>query len=247
MINLKKHLLFLIILLIGQTSLAQQKIKGSIRDLLTDKPIPDVTVINQKNFELTKSDSVGNFSITAKNGDLLVLKSFVYQTDTLLITSQKPITIYLVSKQNMLKEVTVKGVKTNLGDMIDREFHGQTITNQIDKKYYPASGNKQDIGGVVVHVGYGENKAAAKRRKIEREFSLYSEIDSVFSEKNVGNYVPLREADLRDFIDLYKPSIKTYTQSGFNLAVYLNDSYKEFMALPPDKRKLPPLKSVGNR
>jgi hypothetical protein len=35
----------------------------------------------------------------------------------------------------------------------------------------------------------------------------------------------------------YRPGIKTYFNKRFNLAEYLNDSYKDFLNIPEEKRK----------
>jgi len=51
--------------------------------------------------------------------------------------------------------------------------------------------------------------------------------------------VPLRGRELEDFMTLYRPSYAyIMDNNGPSLAAYVNDSYKKFMALPPEKRKV---------
>jgi hypothetical protein len=54
--------------------------------------------------------------------------------------------------------------------------------------------------------------------------------------------VPLKGQELEDFMTMYRPTYAFLrNNSGPSLAVYINDCYKKFEALPPDKRSLPKL------
>jgi len=49
--------------------------------------------------------------------------------------------------------------------------------------------------------------------------------------------LPLKKDEMPAFIELYVPSVKVFTSNDFNLLYYLEKCYKEFMALPLEKRR----------
>jgi hypothetical protein len=79
-------------------------------------------------------------------------------------------------------------------------------------------------------------------RRLKRYFAREEQerhIDSVFSRVYVSSLVPLRGRDLEDFMTLYRPTYAyVMNNNGPSLAVYINDSYKKWRALPPEKRKV---------
>ena len=229
--------LMLFLLIISQKSPAQSVFKGRIFELNTRIAIPGTHVSNLSTKITALTDTAGRFAIKAKSGDLLVMQSFAYLPDTLLITNMKYREIYLQALPNMLGEVTVKQTEIRGVDFRDREYHGQTIVYQIDE-------NSNHKGGVAFRLWYW-NKDSKKVRRSQKRFKdeeILLEIDRVFNPFNIGKYIPLREQVLQDFINLYRPALDIYKSNGFNFFLYLNDSYKAFKQLPPEKRKLPPLK-----
>jgi hypothetical protein len=44
---------------------------------------------------------------------------------------------------------------------------------------------------------------------------------------------------MANFITLYTPDIATYTAEGFNLTLYIDSCYKEFVKIPPERRQDP--------
>jgi len=51
--------------------------------------------------------------------------------------------------------------------------------------------------------------------------------------------VPLKGEDLENFMTMYRPTYAFINSNNSeSLAVYINDSYKKYEALPPEKRSL---------
>ena len=124
----------------------------------------------------------------------------------------------------------------NLGSLRDPEYHGQSVVYQVDE-----NGSKK--GGIIIRLWYW-NKDSKKERRAQRRLKdeeILKKIDRLFSPVNIARYVPLKGAVLDDFIALYRPAVKEYKSPAFNLVLYLSGCYKKFKALPPEKRKLPPL------
>jgi len=67
-------------------------------------------------------------------------------------------------------------------------------------------------------------------------------VDQVYTRAYVSSLVPLKGSELEDFMFMFRPTYAYITaNNGPSLVVYVNDSYKKFMALPPEKRKMPRL------
>ena len=63
-------------------------------------------------------------------------------------------------------------------------------------------------------------------------------VDEVYTKTYVGSIVPLKGQQLEDFMTLFRPTYAfIHNNNGPSLAAYINDSYKKYLALPPDKRK----------
>ena len=85
-------------------------------------------------------------------------------------------------------------------------------------------------------------RRARDARRLKRYFAREEQerrVDQVFNAVYVGSIIPHKGQDLEDFMTLYRPSYAFVTSNNSeSMAVYINDSYKKFMALPPDKRHL---------
>lgn len=215
---------------------AQSYFEGRVLELGTSISLEKVKVDNINSRKSTFSDSTGRFKIEAKAGDVIALTLYSYLPDTAFLINLHFKQFYLQPKSHQLNEVAITGVKMNAGSMIDTEFHGQTVRYQ-----YNEGGSRK--GGLVFRLWYW-NKDSKKKRRSQRcvkNLELMEEIDRVFNSAFIAKHTPLKGSELLDFKDLYRPTVKLYQSPGFNLLLYLNDSYKEFKSLAPEKRKLPAL------
>jgi hypothetical protein len=90
-------------------------------------------------------------------------------------------------------------------------------------------------------------KEAHDARRLKRYFQMEQEqekVDQAFNATTVASIVPLKGQELEDFLTMYRPSYDFIKSNNrVSMAVYVNDCYKKFMALPPDKRSLQRLSS----
>jgi hypothetical protein len=220
---------------ITSVACAQTMQSGTVYENKTRIVLQGIRVENSKTSKYVITDKAGKFSIQAKVGDLLLFTGFFYHADTVLLTNLREREVFLTPKQHMLNEVNVTNldVKTRQGAYQDPDFHGQTMVYQRDAKY-----PEYYKGGIAIRLNYWK-KDEKKREKLDEFYKkqdTQDEIAKVFSHDNIAKYLPLTGAELDNFILLYIPSVKTYTSTDFNLAAYLDKSYKTFMELPPDKR-----------
>lgn len=215
---------------------AQDALTGRIYEDQTTNAMPGVTIRNIKNNAVTVSDRTGGFSIPARIGDLVVFSALSYASDTLYVKDLKYIQIRMVPRGKMLGEVKVTGAEVKLGNLKDNRplgpLGGQTLVYQTDK-----DGNAK--GGLAMNIF--DSHASAKKRERNAQISADEatkiQIDSAFSPTNLKKFLPLDGQELQNFIILYRPDLETFRSPDFNYTLYLNQSYREFLKTPADKRK----------
>jgi len=234
-------LLFIISILICCSVYAQIPVSGKVYELGTHVALPGVKVQNTNTKDNTLSNPAGVFSIKAKAGDILIFESFAYKPDTVLVTSARYLEIYMQPQNTNLKEVTIENKSAKPGNLKDTSFHNQAVRYLRDDK-----GNLK--GGIAIKFGYGKSSKEQRTEKLAYDTLATRAIDKAFSPTNVSNYIPLKGVALKQFIAIYRPTIKQYKAPNFDLTLYLNDCFKKFKALPPDQRKLVSLKAdtTGN-
>jgi hypothetical protein len=86
------------------------------------------------------------------------------------------------------------------------------------------------------------SKEGKDARRLKRYFAGEEReryVDRFYTSKYVETLIPLRGTELENFMALYRPSYE-YVRSndGPTLAMFINDSYQKYKALPADKRQL---------
>ena len=109
--KMKLFLLYLFFCLgAGPSSYAQQKITGIVSSGFDGSPLPGASVVIKGTEIGTISDSEGRFSIQARNGNDILIASFIgYKAQEIAINSRTVINIELSEDQNMMEEVIVVG------------------------------------------------------------------------------------------------------------------------------------------
>lgn len=232
-----RYLILLGCCLTALFSRAQGTFSGKVFEYKTHIALNNIWIENLSNKQNTLSDKNGKFSIPVKNGDLVLFKGFAYRSDTVLITGSNASEVFLEPQTIPLNQVDVTA--TELGKKINvysPEFHGQPVVYHRDYK-----GNYD--GGITIRLHYwkkGERDKAKLEQKL-KNFDTADRINALFTPENIGKYVPLKGEDLDNFISLYTPTVKQFSRNDFTLLQYLNDSYKRYQDLPPDKRKPQPI------
>jgi hypothetical protein len=217
---------------------AQSVFDGRVLENKTRIGLRGVIVENLSNKLKAITGVDGRFSIAANTGDLLLLRNFGYQTDTVLLTDMHDREIFMEPRRTELNQVTINGNHIDTAQVAknmqyyDPQFHGQTMVYHRDDK-------KQFDGGIILRMHYFKGDEKKKKKAAEKEHLriLSEEISTIFTADNISFYLPLKGIDLDNFLILYTPAIKVYNSADFNLLVYLNTSYKNFLTLTPEQRK----------
>lgn len=175
------------------------------------------------------TDKEGRFSIRTEPGHIIIFDCPGYVSDTLYVVNLAPKNIMMVTKTIALREVSINAT---------RQFFDP-------RKEYPEIYTKSKV--YIMSPTTWFSKEGKDARRLKRYFAREEEerrVDAVFNRVYVGSIVPLKGQELEDFLILYRPSYSFIkSNDSESLAVYINDSYKKFKALPVEKRKLPKLVS----
>lgn len=225
----KKYFWVVLILMAAGQGMAQGLLKGTVYESGSNNRMSNVFIRNNNNKQITITDNSGNFSIKAETGNLIIFDSPGFISDTLYLIDLAPKKIVMVTKTIALREVSI------------------TSTRQAfdPHKEYPEIYTKSKV--YIMSPTSWFSKEGRDARKLKRYFVTEEQqrhVDAVFSRAYVGSIVPLKGRDLEDFMTLYRPSYAFIRgNNSESLAVYINDSYKKYQALPPEKRHLPALTS----
>ncbi len=118
--------LTLLLAFIVHVTLAQEKtISGNVKD--SGGSLPGVSILIKNTTTGTETDFDGNYSIKAKNGDVLVFSFVGMQTIERIVSSSNRIDVTMTEDQNLLEEVVVTAVG------IKRKQDEITTANQVVK------------------------------------------------------------------------------------------------------------------
>jgi hypothetical protein len=208
---------------------AQNLLKGSVREAGSDVKITNAFIRDINNNVMTLADKNGDFAIRSATGHTVIINSPGYVNDTLYVIDMTPKKVKMVVLTIALRQVNINASR---GPFNPREE-------------YPEVYQKSKVYVLSPSSWFGKDSRDARR--LRRYFAMEEEeehVDAVFNAAYVGSLVPLKGKDLEDFMTLYRPSYAFLkSNGGQSMAVYINDSYKKFKALSPDKRVLQRLSS----
>ncbi|GAA4330599.1 hypothetical protein GCM10023149_35910 [Mucilaginibacter gynuensis] len=227
---MKFKYLYLLILLLASASVNAQLLKGTVYDGGGSTRLPNVFIQNLTTKQAFLADKNGNFQIKAASGHLLVFSSPTYTSDTVFVTDMSPKKIRMVSLPIALRDVNINATR--------QKFDPHTE--------YPDIYTKSKV--YVLSPSSWFSREGRNARRLKRFFAKEEKeraIDDAFSKAYVSSLIPLRGEELDSFMSLYRPTYEFVTgNSKQTMVVYISDSYKKFMALPPEKRKLEQLKDT---
>lgn len=101
--------LFLLLLFLPFSILAQESIEGTVLDSKSNQPIPRANVLIQGSTNGTQTDFDGKFKLSKiSKGDKIVFSFMGYTSQTVIFKNQQSIKVSLVEVSNELKEVVVQ-------------------------------------------------------------------------------------------------------------------------------------------
>lgn len=220
-----KFRIVLLLLLLSSGVYAQTLVKGTVVESGSGIRLENVFIRDLTNKQATLTDKQGRFEINTETGHLLIFSSPGYIADTLYVVDLSQKRVQMKNQPINLREVNITATRSVTFD---------------PHKEYPEVYEKAKVYPLSPSTWFG--REAKNARRLKRYFQTEAEerqVDKVFTRTYVGSIVPLKGQDLEDFMTLYRPSYKFIIgNNSESLAVYINDSYKKYMALPADKRHI---------
>lgn len=225
---MKRYLVFIGLLLLTAGAAKAQTIKGTVYEEGSNQKLDNVFIKDINNKQITLVKKNGSFEIPAIKGHTLIFDSPGYVSDTVFVAdNSKPLKIQLKQLGIVLRDVTVSASR--------KPFNPH--------EEYPDVYRKAKVHILSPSTIFSKESRNARRlRKFFDNEERERYVDRIYTAYYVSSLVPLKGEELQNFMALYRPSY-AYVKSntGPSLAVYINDSYKKYKALPPDQRKLPSL------
>ncbi len=220
--NIRLFLLAAFTVIFSGSLNAQNILKGTVFESKSSRKMADVFVRDADTKVVALSDNNGNFSIRTAINHTLIFSSPGYVSDTLYLVDFSPKKIELDIKTISLQEVSVTSA---------RAFNPREEYPDVYEKSKFALSPSRIFG-----------KEAKDARRLKHYFDRETDerqIDSIFNAVYVSSIVPLKGRDLEDFMTMYRPTLAYLKKTPHaSLTLYINDSYKKFMALPPEKRSI---------
>ena len=179
--------------------------------------IARVNIVNTNNKKLVYNNFKGEFTITASIGDVLIFKQPDHLPDTIAIRNYTALAIYMRPVAIQLKQVTIR----------DTVLSPQKRLEEIKRSYSKIYGNYYNQGlvttpGMGVGIGIdalynmfsksGKN-AEHLRTVIDWDYKQ-TVIDYRFNKTFVAAITKLKEPQLSDFMQKYRPGYYQVTTAG---------------------------------
>lgn len=224
---MKRYLVLIALVALGYAANAQDVMRGTVVEVGTHEKLSNVFIRNTGNKQITLADKNGHFEIRAAVGHVLIFDSPGYIVDTMFVADMRSVRVELKPMGIILNQVNINTTRLN--------FNPRTE--------YPEVYRKSKVYVLSPSTWFSKEGKDARRLKrffANEEKEMY--IDRYYTPTYVSTLVPLRGAELQNFMALYRPSYDyVKSNTGPSLAVYVNDAYKKYKELPPDKRVLPSL------
>lgn len=234
-----KQFFLLLIVLVPFNILAQTTVSGTVYDYDNRTfPLQGVKVRNLNNSQTTQTKAAGQFTISAKMGDLVEFSSVGYHTDTLFVINLEPKIIFLPGNSTTLREVEIVSAKVNSSIMVRDPLVKSPTRLATDG--LQGKGNNDRAGGLLFNLGYGKHKRQQEKIRVLEERDRYqAEINAIFTEEYVTGLVKLKGDDLRNFMSLYRPPEELVkSERPFNYSYYTVKSYHAWLKLTPEDRRI---------
>lgn len=220
---------------IALSSSAQDRaLEGIVFDKSSNERIAKVNIYNPRTKQSVYNSLKAEFKIKAVTGDVLIVSKQDYYNDTVKVTAADILLVYLKPSATLLKQV-------NIRDTMKSPLQRYQATRSEYSKAY-GSNAYRDMLTLTPGLGVGlsidalwnsfsrEGRNAARLQEvIERDYRE-SEIDYRFNKTFVANITGLKEPQLTDFMQKYRPSYnEVTTESMYEFVNSVRLSLKRYL------------------
>lgn len=216
---------------------AQEKtMEGIVFDKYSKTRLNRVNIYNPRLQQAVYNNTKAEFSINAKKGDILIAALAGYKTDTVVITSQTSIVIFLKRFAIPLQQVTVKDTVLSAKAKYEKtrkEFYNMyRLGNDDDVLSIGPTGVGLSIDAIWSAISR-EGRNARKLEEIMQRDYQNLVIDQRFTAKIVTQQTGLTGEKLLRFLLTYRPTYYfVQTANQYEFLKYIKLAHKKFKTNP---------------
>ena len=226
--------LFFFFISMSLNLLAQDKqIEGIVFDHDTKERVARTNILNTRTGKSIYNDLKGDFKIDAQAGDILVFNRAEYLPDTVRLTNNASIIIYLQRTAIPLREVTIR----------DSLYNPQLRLAATKRDYTKIYGHtNQDIVSVAPGMGAGigidalynafsrSGRNARHLQEIIEQDYQQDVINYRFNRTFVGFITGLKDQELANFMMRYRPGYYlVVVDSDYEFITYIKNNLRRFL------------------
>lgn len=150
-------LVTLLVLMVSTWAQSNNKVTGTVLSKEDNTPLPSVTItIKGKNIR-TQTNNLGQFSIPAQKGEILVVASVGFASQEIKVVNQNNVEVLLSSTATNLDEVVVVGYGTQKRKVLTGSV---STLNQLATKFTPSSNLGTALQGTIPGLMVQQNTGA---------------------------------------------------------------------------------------
>jgi hypothetical protein len=216
---------------------AQDTIRGIVIDKVSKDRIAAVNIVNTTTGNSQYDNLKGQFNIAANIGDILIFTKADYKPDTLKIKDFDSRIIYLVPTARVLAEVHIRDTILNPQQkLLKTQQEYNTIYSgplgHKDALTIGPDGAGIGIDALWNSISRSGRNAAHLRDNIQQDY-YQNVIDYRFSRALVGKITGLKDGQLTDFMQKYRPGyFFVTTASDYEFIASIKANYKRYLRRP---------------
>ncbi|HEX7366614.1 MAG TPA: hypothetical protein VF273_05920 [Pelobium sp.] len=214
----------------------QEPLAGLVFDKDTKQRLNRVTITNLRTKQTIYNNNKGEFTIAAKPGDILVSKLSNYKADTLKVTNQNAVIIYLQRLAIPLPEVLFKDsvLQAKAKYEATKKAFNQAVRLGNNKDILNISNGNVGLGIDAIWSAFSkEGKNARHLMEIMERDYQNNMVDQIFTKELVTRVTGLKGDKLLVFMLNFRPSYNFIMQANeYALISFIKQAYMRFKMSP---------------
>jgi hypothetical protein len=239
-------LLFLFLFVSFGVFAQERSLTGIVFDHNSKERIAQVNILNTATGKSVYVNLKAEFAIDARVGDKLIFTKLNYRPDTVTVQNYTPLAVYIQPLSIQLKEVTIHDSLATPEQMLEAtkrnypNIYGHIANTDLLSIGADGAGVGLSIDGLYNMFSRSGRNAAHLRENIQQDY-YQNVIDYRFNKTLVGHVTGLKDAQLADFMQKYRPGYYTVlTASDYEFISYIKSNLRRYLRRPK-LYTLPPL------
>ena len=223
--------------------------QGIVFDMDSKQRLSRVYIYNTNTSKGFYNNSKGEFTTVASQGDILIAALQGYRVDTLSVGTANTVLFYLKRTSIQLKEVRIQDSLKNPTEQLKetkKDYNGAYTKGDVRDVFTSGGSSGAGGAGLSINTLYSllskEGRNARQLQKIIERDYREAMIAYRYNPGLVSNVTGLKAAQLRDFMEQYRPSYSFVIEANdYQLITFIKTSYQRYLQNPAAYR-LEPLK-----